>query len=44
MTFMSYSTDWTFLSYNPTTLTFPLASSLACKIDLSFRRSNNFPQ
>jgi len=44
ITFIIYSTDWTFLSWSPTMLTFPLASSLGWRRDLSFSKSNNFPQ
>jgi hypothetical protein len=44
ITFINYSTDYTFLSYNPTTFTLPFASSLACKSDRSFSKSNNLPQ
>jgi len=44
ITFINYSTDYTFLSCKPTIFTLPLASSRGCSRDLSFKRSKSLPQ
>lgn len=44
ITFIIYSTELTFLSWRPTMLTFPFASSLGWRTARSFSRSKSLPQ